>query len=115
MLRATVFAFIAGWIAWFWLDKNPATLGPLPQPVDGDYLRNFQVSINLLKQGRFQAAFIYVWKAHYIVLSIAAGLALAMLFAPVSRSLARRKWLKLYLPGRKNTEKTARKQHDQNS
>ena len=105
MLRGTVLAFVAGWIIWFWLDKNPVALGPLPPPADGDFLRNFQVTIDLLKQARIKAAFIYVWKAHYIVLSLAAGLAIGMVFTSISRTLSRKMLLKLYLPDRKNTKK----------
>ncbi len=106
MFRGTVLAFIGGWIIWFWLDKNPASLGPLPHPVDGDYLRNFQVTIDLLKQTRIKAAFVYVWKSHYFVLSLATGLAIGMVSAAISRRFARKKWLKLYFPDRKSTQKS---------
>ena len=102
MLRGALIAFVAGWVLWFWLDKSPAVLGRLPHPEEGDYLRNFQVAIDLIKQGRVQAAFIYVWKAHYLVLSLGVGLVLAMGFASVSRVLSRNRLLKLYLPARES-------------
>ena len=110
MLRGTALAFVAGWLLWFWLDKNPATLGPLPPPVNDDYLRNFQIAIDLVKQARFKAAYIYIWKAHYIVLSLAAGLAIGSLLGILSRSIARKKFLKHYLPERKNKEKASQEE-----
>lgn len=105
MLRGALLAFVAGWVLWLWLDKNPASLGPLPYPADGEFLRNFQVTIDLVKEARIKAAFVYIWKAHYIVLSIAVGLVLGMAFASVSRVLSRNRLLKLYLPEREKHKK----------
>ena len=108
MLRGAALAFIAGWLLWFWLDKNPATLGPLPPPAHDSYIRNFQITIDLVKQARLKAAFIYIWRAHYIVLSLAVGVAIGALLATLSRSRFRKKFIKLYLPERKNRETTSR-------
>ncbi len=105
MLRGTALAFVAGWLLWFWLDKNPATLGPLPPPANDDYIRNFQIAIDLVKQARLKAAYVYIWKAHYIVLSLAVGLAIGGLLGALSRSLSRKKFRKFYLPERKEKEK----------
>ena len=105
MLRGTVLAFISGWILWFWLDKNPITLGPLPLSIDGDFLHNFQATIDLLKQGRVQAAFIFVWKAHFIVLSIVTGVAIGMVFTSISQAMSRNRLLRLYLPDKKTPKK----------
>jgi hypothetical protein len=105
MLRGALIAFVAGWVLWFWLDKSPAVLGRLPHPEEGDYLRNFQVTIDLVKQGRVQAAFIYIWKAHYLVLSLGVGLVLGMGFASLSRAISRNRLLKLYLPARESRKK----------
>jgi len=105
MLRGAALAFVAGWLLWFWLDKNPATLGPLPPPANDDYIRNFQIAIDLVKQARLKAAYVYIWKAHYIVLSLAAGLAIGAVLGALSRSLSRKNFRKLYLPERKNKEK----------
>ena len=104
MLRGALLAFVAGWIIWLWIDKNPALLGQLPYPSDGDFLGNFQVTINLLKEARLKAAFIYIWKAHYIVLSLGVGLVIAMIGASFSRILSRNRLLKLYVPDRKQRE-----------
>jgi heme exporter protein D len=105
MLRGALLAFVGGWILWFWIDKSPANLGPLAYPQDGDFLYNFQVTIDLLKQARFSAAFIYVWKAHYLVLSLALGAIIGMVLGAVSRTLSRNRLLKLYLPQRKRQQK----------
>lgn len=107
MLRSAALAFVAGWLLWFWLDKNPATLGPLPSPANDDYIRNFQVAIDLVKQSRLKAAYVYIWNAHYIVLSLAAGLAIGALLGALSRSLSRKKFRKLYLPERKDKKKAS--------
>jgi hypothetical protein len=107
MLRGTALAFVAGWLLWFWLDKNPATLGPLPPPANDDYIRNFQIAIDLVKQARLKAAYVYIWKAHYIVLSLAIGLAIGALLGALSRSRFRKKFRKFYLPERKEKEKTS--------
>ena len=118
MLRGTVLAFVGGWIIWFWIDKNPAALGPLAYPVDGDPLYNFQVSIDLIKQTRFKAAFVYAWKAHYLVLSLAIGVVGGMMTASLSRRLSRSRLLKLYFPKkqtRRNDTHTQQKPGDSNA
>jgi hypothetical protein len=105
MLRGALLAFVGGWIIWFWIDKNPASLGPLAYPQDGDFLYNFQVTIDLVKQARFRAAFVYVWKAHYLVLSLAIGAIIGIALAAASRMLSRKRLLKLYLPERQRRQK----------
>lgn len=104
MFRGTLWAFILGWLLWFWIDKNPAALGPLPYPQDGDFQHNFQITVDLLRQARFKAAFIYVWKAHYLTLSLAFGLLLGMLGSSVARAWSRRRLIKLYVPDKKRVE-----------
>ncbi len=112
MLRGTLLAFVGGWIIWFWIDKNPAVLGPLALPVDGDLLYNFQVTIDLIKQSRFKAAFVYAWKAHYLVLSLAIGAVSGMVLASVSRRLSRNRLLKLYLPEKRTRRDDAHPQQE---
>ena len=105
MLRGALLTFVAGWIVWFWIDKQPATLGPLAYPADGGILYDFQVTIDLVKQARFKAAFVYAWKAHYLVLSLAIGALIGMVLAAFSRRLSRNRLLKLYLPQRSKQRK----------
>jgi hypothetical protein len=112
MLRGALLAFVGGWIVWFWIDKNPATLGPLAYPVDGDFVYNFQVTIDLIKQARFKAAFVFAWKAHYLVLSLAVGAASGMVLAALSRRLSRNRLLQLYLPRKQTRSNHARAQQE---
>ena len=101
MFRAIVIAFIAGWAVWFWIDKNPQSLGPLPPPLQDQVGANFQVAVDLVKARRYTAAYVYLWKAHYLILSVAAGLLLSMLGGSLSRLLGRRRFARLYTPVRK--------------
>jgi len=100
MLRGIIIAFIAGWAAWFWIDKSPHALGPLPPPLQEQFSANFQIAVDLVKAQRYKAAFVYVWKAHYLVLSVAAGLLLSMIGGAMSRLLGRRRFARLYIPAR---------------
>ena len=101
MFRAIVMAFIAGWAVWFWIDKHPQSLGPLPPPQQDQVGANFQVAVDLVKARRYTAAYVYLWKAHYLILSVAAGLVLSMLGGSLSRLLGRRRFARLYTPVRK--------------
>jgi len=105
MIRGALVAFVCGWVIWFWIDKNPAALGPLPWPADSGFVQNFQVAIDLIKQTRFKAAFVFIWKAHFIVLSLALGLLIGMGLNAVARTLSRNRLIKLYLPEKKKQHK----------
>ena len=107
MLRAIVIAFIAGWTVWFWIDKSPHSLGPLPPPLEEEYSANFQIAVDLVKAQRYKAAFVYLWKAHYLLLSAATGLLIAMIGGPISRLLGRRRFARLYIPARKRSSGAA--------
>ena len=98
MVRGSLIFFIAGWTIWFWLDKSPFVLGPLPQPLQGEYLANFQMAFDLLKEGRFRAAYVYIWKGHFVVISLAFGMLAAMVASSFSRMLARKRFRKLNIP-----------------
>lgn len=107
MLKGFLIAFILGWLLWFWIDKTPYSYGRLPQPTEGEYIANFQTAIDLVRTGRYPAAFVFIWKAHYIVLSAGLGLVLAMVSNAVGRAIGRRRLSKLYAPDRK--DRTSRK------
>lgn len=98
MIRSTLFCFLTGWLLWFWIDKNPYTLGPLPPPMDGEYVKNFQLGVDLAREGRFKAAFVYLWKAHYLILSVGIGLLLWGLADGVAGALRRKRLRRLYIP-----------------
>jgi len=105
MFRGAIITFVCGWLAWFWIDKNPAALGPVPWPSEGEVLQNFQVAIDLVKEARFKAAFVYLWKAHFILLSLGFGLVIGAGINAAARGLSRKRLLRLYLPDRKKQQK----------
>jgi hypothetical protein len=89
MLRSTILVFIAGWIAWFWMDKGPVR-GGMPMRGGGDdLLMDFQLAFDLLKRGGAEAAFAFIWPAHYIILSLVGGVLVSIAGAGVSRAVAR--------------------------
>ena len=101
MFRAIVIAFIAGWALWFWIDKSPQSLGPLPPPQQEQLGANFQIAVDLIKAQRYTAAYVYLWKAHYLILAVAAGLVVSMIGGSLTRLLGRRRFARLYTPVRK--------------
>jgi hypothetical protein len=101
MFRAIVIAFIAGWALWFWIDKSPQALGPLPPPQQEQLGANFQVAVDLIKAQRYTAAYVYLWKAHYLILAVAAGLMVSMIGGSLTRLRGRRRFARLYTPARK--------------
>lgn len=82
--------FLAGWIGWFWLDKPP--LPPAIQDGDNQMLANFQFAFSLLKAGHLSAAYAFIWRAHYLLLSVLGGLLVAMAGSGISGVFARRRY-----------------------
>ena len=97
MLRSTFLVFIAGWIAWFWIDKPDARQFRMPEPSDS-MLDNFQIAFDMLKAGFVDMSFIYLWNAHYLVLSVLGGALLAVLYGAVADHLGRRRIRRHFLP-----------------
>ena len=90
MLRSTFLVFIAGWITWFWIDKPRA--GPFRLPPTGDSpAENFQRAFDILKAGYPKLAFVYIWDAHYLILSLLGGAVLAMTYHAFTGHLSRRR------------------------
>jgi hypothetical protein len=98
MLRSAFVVFICGWVAWFMLDKPAPVQFSFPERSD-ELLGNFQYAFDMLKAGYADFAFIFIWKQHYIVLSLLGGALFAMLAGSVSDYLGRRRMRKLVLPG----------------
>ena len=98
MLRSAFIVFIAGWVLWFLLDKPGAVQFSFPERSD-DLLGNFQYAFDLLKAGYPQLGFIFIWKQHYIILSLLGGVMVAMLAGGVRDLLRRRRMHRLVLPG----------------
>ncbi|MGB5537697.1 MAG: hypothetical protein WBN08_17555 [Thiogranum sp.] len=101
MFRGVIFVFLLGWAIWFWLDKSPALMDSLPRQQD-DLISNFQIAFNILKQGHFHPAFIFIWRSHYILLSLLGGLLVSMGWQSISSVLSRRRLRKLYVPKRRS-------------
>jgi hypothetical protein len=98
LLRTYALVFLAGWVLWLWLDKSepitpqqpigpqfpqapmmpPGYPGPsgyggqraLPPPPDsGDIIAEFQYSVNLLKLGKYEQSFVYLWRRQSWILA----------------------------------------------
>lgn len=90
MLRSIATAFVAGWLLWFWLDKaGPGYQFALGQPGGTDLVRDFQFGVDLLKQGALGPAFAFLWRHHFVVLSIALGGAALLLLQSLARGARR--------------------------
>jgi hypothetical protein len=89
MLKGIFLVFIAGWVVWFWIDKPPAGHFGLP-PASNSVVENFQRTIDLLKGGYPDMAYLYVWHAHYLILSVVFGILAAIAFSAISDYLARK-------------------------
>jgi len=104
MLRGSFLVFIAGWLTWFWMDKpDPQRFG-FPQAGDS-LVADFQHAFDLLRAGFPDMAFLYLWGAHYILLSLLGGALLAVMYGGVSDMLGRRRMRRLILPTRTNIER----------
>jgi hypothetical protein len=99
MLRSAFIVFLLGWTLWFWIDKPPPGQQRLPE-VSDSLVENFQVAFNILKSGYPKVAYVYIWNAHYLLLSILGGLLLALITGAVSDALGRRRMRRLILPAR---------------
>ncbi len=105
MFNYSVFVFIGGWVLWFFIDKHASAPGmPVPETLD-TMLENFQLCFDILKAGYMKAAYVFIWKAHYLVLSVIGGLLLSILFEQVSGMLRRRHLRHLMWP-QKNVQGT---------
>lgn len=97
MLRGSFLVFIAGWLTWFWIDKPDPQRYPLP-PAGDSLVADFQQGFDMLRAGYLDLAFIYLWNAHYIILSLLGGALLALLFGSIADSLGRRRMRQLIFP-----------------
>ncbi|MCW8929358.1 MAG: hypothetical protein OQL19_03855 [Gammaproteobacteria bacterium] len=90
MLRNTFIAFICGWVVWFLIEKPSTGLERFLQTGDG-FLVNFQHAFDLLKSGYFVQSYVFIWNAHYIILSIIFGMLMSIIYGVLSNYLARRR------------------------
>jgi len=112
MLRSTFLVFIAGWIAWFWIDKPDARQFRMPETGD-NMLDNFQTAFDMLKAGYVDMSFVYLWNAHYLVLSLLGGALLAVVYGALADHLGRWRMRRHFLPpARQQTREADNIQHD---
>ena len=114
MLRSTFLVFIAGWIAWFWIDKPDARQFRMPETADS-MLGNFQTAFDMLKAGYVDMSFVYLWNAHYLVLSLLGGALLAVVHGAVTDHLGRRRMRRHFLPPVRQAPQADRVQPDQDT
>jgi hypothetical protein len=108
MLRNAFIVFLLGWVSWFWIDKPPPDQQRLPE-VSDSLVENFQVAFNILKSGYPEVAFVYIWNAHYLLLSIAGGVLLSISIGAVSDALSRRRMRRLIMPPASTVRRTGEK------
>jgi hypothetical protein len=106
MLRSAFFVFIAGWVAWFWMDKPSQGRFRMPQ-VSDSLVDNFQNAFDMLKAGYPDMAFLYIWGAHYIVLSLLGGAMIAVAWGSVAGYLGRKRMRRHFLPPAREARKAA--------
>ena len=100
MFNSTIIMFLAGWVLWFIIDKHPASLGTVvPQELD-DLIDNFQLAFDMLQAGYLLASYVFIWKAHYIVLSIIFGVLFSIMLGAISNKLRRRNLRQLMWPAK---------------
>jgi len=72
----------------------------------GNLLDNFQLAFDMLKAGYLKASYVFIWKEHYIVLSLIAGLMTSVIFQAVSNILRRRNLHQVMWPDKGASDKT---------
>lgn len=97
MLRSAFLVFLAGWTIRFLIDKPPAGQLGLPE-VSDSMLENFQQSFDMLKAGHLDMTYVFIWDAHYLVLSLVGGMLIGLIVGMVSDHLGRRRMRRHFLP-----------------
>ena len=103
MFRSILSVFIAGWVLWFWIDKPDPRNFRMPA-VSDSMIENFQTAFNMLKGGYPEASFLFIWNAHYLMLSLLGGLMLLSLLQGISGVMRRRRMRKAYLPSKRENK-----------
>ena len=112
MFNFSIIIFVIGWAVWFFIDKHPASLGLIvPEELDS-LLDNFQLAFDMLTAGYLRASFVFIWKAHYIVLSIITALLLSAMHASISNVFRRRHLRQLMWPEKSSSDKPENKNGD---
>ncbi len=109
MFNTSIIVFIGGWALWFFIDKRPSSLGiVVPDELD-TMLDNFQLAFDILSAGFLRAAYVFIWKAHYIVVSIITALLISAIYTSVSGMIRRRRLHRVMWPEDKLTSRKEEK------
>jgi hypothetical protein len=113
MFNHTIFMFIAGWALWFSIDKHPMSLGVmLPGELDS-MIDNFQLAFDMMSDGFIKASYVFIWKSHFIIVSIIAGLLSTAIFQSISNILRRRRLRQVMLPVKNSDDKKVKNDTDE--
>ena len=107
MLHNAFISFICGWLIWFSIDKPAGGIDQFLQ-IDDSMLINFQRAFDLAKAGYIVPSFIYIWYAHFIVLSLISAVILGYLYDAIAVYWSRRRRRSEFSslrPGKKKTQK----------
>ncbi len=113
MFNFSIIVFVIGWVLWFFIDKHPASLGLIVPGELDTMLANFQLAFDLLSAGYLRAAFVFIWKAHYLVLSIITALLISALREAISNVLRRRHLRQVMWPKKLSPDKLENKESDE--
>ena len=113
MFNFSVIVFVIGWILWFLIDKHPASLGVIVPGELDTLLDNFQLAFDMLTAGFLRASYVFIWKAHYIVLSIITALLLSAVHGWVSNVLRRRHLHQVMWPKKLSTDNLEKHESDE--
>ena len=69
----------------------------LPE-VSDSLVENFQVAFDMLKSGYPKVSFVYIWNAHYLLLSLLGGALAAVTYGVLSDYLSRRRMRRNFMP-----------------
>ena len=97
MLRSAFIVFLLGWVIWFWIDKPPPGQMQLPE-VSDSLVENFQVALDMIKAGYLNVSFVYIWNAHYLLLSLLGGALVAAAYGVISDYLSRQRMRRNIMP-----------------
>lgn len=90
MFNISIIIFILGWVLWFFIDKHPLSLGVQVPEEMNTMLDNFQIAFDMLAAGFIRAAYIFIWKAHYIIITIITALLVSAAYGGVTNVMRRR-------------------------
>ena len=113
MFNFSIIIFVIGWALWFLIDKHPASLGVVvPEELD-TLLDNFQLAFDMLTAGFLRASFVFIWKAHYIVVSIITALLLSAIHGGLSNVLRRHHLRQLMWPKKISADKLEKQESEE--